>query len=311
MANQVDNVVYFPENLEPNRNTWFNFYAPDMIKGLVEGLETATFKVVSIFEGNVTEVPDKLTDSIDTVVATADSVLTDLKKTMQERKTTKKLDSGNIKKQSETWKASIALPIPNNLQETLNHEWNEESGIVAHYLDKGINSLDVVSKVIQGVSTISGTRNVTTNPDYIQIYKGSKPRSIDFSWVLLPNSKKEAETLWNIIRKFKAYSSPHPSKTNAFLIAPYFCEIIFENPRMETSLRLNEMVINSISVNYSESGYMEMFYDGTPKTINLTISFVERRPKVYQDWLKEEEKSTYENKQSEQINQNEQPGTVT
>jgi len=277
MANQVDNVVYFPQTLEPNRNVWFNFYASD----------------------------------IDTIKVPVDTILTQLKGEVQTRVSNKKLDTSDVLEKgkeaenSKTWKASIALPIPNNLQESLNHEWNEESGIVGYYLDKGLNSFDVVSRVVQGVSTLSGTRNITTNPDYVQIYKGSKPRSITFTWQFLPNSRIEAETLWTIIRRFKTYSSPHPSKTNAFLTAPYFCEIIFENERMETSLKLNEMIINEISVNYSESGYMEMFYDGTPKTLSLTIRFTERKPKMFEDWMTDEEKSTYENKQSDEINKNE------
>jgi hypothetical protein len=49
------------------------------------------------------------------------------------------------------------------------------------------------------------------------------------------------------------------------------------------------MVIDSVSVNYSPTGFMEMYADGIPKSISLSISLIERKPKMAKDWLAENE----------------------
>ncbi len=192
--------------------------------------------------------------------------------------------SESAKMNTSTYKASIAMPLPNNLDEVINQNWEKEKNILAYSLEKGIPAGDIVARVVNSVATQTGTRNVTTNPDYVQIYKGPEPREISFTWNLTPNNKEEADTIFRIIRKLKRFSAPHPSKTYAFLTSPFFCKITFSNTRIQDSMRFYEGMIQSVNTNYSQTGYMETFYDGSPKAMTLSVKILERRPKLYDDW---------------------------
>jgi hypothetical protein len=287
----------FPKDLDANRHVEFNFYASDLVKNVSEALDNATTKTVSAVANiAVTGGEQTLTTLIGVggeLLKTGEKTITTLGNELKTRVLSGKVNTKESNNSSSTWIASIDLPIPNNLEETLQHEWQEENGPVASILNKGLGSDSPAAKIINGISALTGTRNVTVNPDYIQMYKGTKPRSVSFSWSLMPNNKEEAQDIWDIIRRFKGFSSPHPSGSYAFLTAPYFCSITIRNSRMDESLQFWDMIIESVSVNYSESGFMEMYYDGTPKKINLTINFIERRVKTSEDWLTTSESNYY------------------
>ena len=284
----------FPEKLDQLRYVEFNFYKSDLMKGIVEGLEESVKTTAKTLVNNPTSESVKTAASSigNTIVSTASSSKNTISDQVKKRINTGKVNSSAIN--SKTWISSIDLPLPNNLEESLNHEWQEENGPVASILNMGVGPNSLAAQVVNGISALTGTRNVTVNPDYIQMYKGSKPREVTFTWTLMPNNETEAKKIWTIIRRFKAFSSGHPSTSYAFLTAPYFCEIKIRNEKMQEALKFNDMVISNISINYSESGFMEMYWDGTPKAIVLTLSLVERRMKTYNDWITDEEKNTYE-----------------
>jgi hypothetical protein len=291
-----DFVTYFPDNLDENRYIEFNFYAPDLAKDVIDSLEKVvsdTANVIGSIGGKGTL--SKVKNIGGNIVATADKVFDALASEINNRVKDKEIpdvSSGDMDK-SKKWKFQINLPIPNNLQENLKHEWNTENGPVASILRSGVGPDSSAQKVINGIAALTGTRNVTTNPDYIQMYRGSQPRNITFSWSLMPNSKDEAERMLSIVRRFKAYSSPDPSKSRAFLTAPLFCSVVIQNENLSETIKLDNMVIDSVSVNYSGAGTMEMFADGIPKIIVLSVSLIERKPKVAEDWLNESESKAY------------------
>jgi hypothetical protein len=291
-------IAKFPDDLDINRYIEINFYKPNLLGTAVDQIEkSATSGITTILNNNTDNIVESLNNVAkevsNTVRTSGSKVWQSLKEEANTRKITQRVDTSPAKKEIVGF---FYLPLPNELQETLNHEWNEENGIVSTVIQKGMdttlkNDLSI-QKIINGIAGLTGTRNVTTNPDYIQMYKGTKPRSVSFSWTLVPQSKKEAEVIWTIIRRFKAYSSPHPSSSYGFLTAPYFCSIKLINEKMDEALKFNDMIIDSVSVNYSEAGNMELFHDGTPKSMVLSVSFIERRAKTFEDWSIAEEKNT-------------------
>jgi hypothetical protein len=44
------------------------------------------------------------------------------------------------------------------------------------------------------------------------------------------------------------------------------------------------MVIVSVDTNFSPLGNMEMYWDSIPKAITLTVTMVERRPRIDNEW---------------------------
>ena len=287
----------FPKELDPNRYIEFNFFAPDTMKNAVTKLESAAKTGISgagdVMSGNTSGLWNKAKNIGEDVIGAGDIVFGTLSSNLKSRVQGSNFDTTtqtiNTSKQ---WVFQINLPIPNNLEESLKHDWNTDNGPVASVLNAGG---DIgLQQIVNGIAALTGTRNVTTNPDYVQMYKGSQPRNITFSWTLMPNSKDESELMLSVIRRFKSYSSPNPSTSGAFLTSPLFCEVNIKNENLDDTIRLTNMVIDSVTANYSSGGFMEMFADGIPKVITLTISMVERKPKMAKDWLNDEEANSYD-----------------
>ena len=69
------------------------------------------------------------------------------------------------------------------------------------------------------------------------------------------------------------------------LRAPFFAKLDFSNQLINTALQFKEVVMTSIEVNYSTSGYMETYSDDAPKTMSLSVTFQDREPKTLEDWI--------------------------
>ena len=180
------------------------------------------------------------------------------------------------------FKFAVYLPIVNSFRETITHNWNAEKGIVAETIGGVVNPK--VTKSIQGIANMFGARTSMVNPDWVQTYGGTGLRSFVLTWVLMPNTEQEAKDIFNIVRKFKRASSPELGLTGATVKPPLFCNIKFTNDTIENSVRMDEMVVSGIAINYSETGFMETFRDGVPKAISLELTVSERRMKTEKDW---------------------------
>ena len=205
------------------------------------------------------------------------------------------LATQGILQNKDTYRASIYLPLTNALTENLKHEYTEQRGAVSNILNTLMGKADSavsgvlgsnynVQTAINDISNFTGSRTILINPDYVQTYKGAAMRGVQLTWSLVPKNDKEVESIFNIIRSFKEYSSPKIQIAASLLTAPMFCTITFNNKMLDGSVRFEEMVIESVDVNYSETGFMETYHDGAPKAITLDIKFLERRMKTQKDW---------------------------
>lgn len=326
----------FPQDLSKTRYISFNFYdsnftdeikavAVDLVaysaKGantfvgtnaFTEGLKTSASvvsKTLSSFHLNDNDIYDFAGDVVDRVTkkdAEAGNNLTNA--TKQEFA---KGFNARSAIENGIFKFAIYLPLVNGMREQNSQNYSPQDGIVASTMGQLLPKS--VSGALSNIGNFFGARTLMTNPDYVQTYQGASLRAFVLSWVLMPNSKEEARAIFNIVRQFKRASSPQRTAGGAGLLPPLFCQVQFQNEIIEDSLRMEEMVIQGISINYSESGFMETFRDGVPKAIMLEVSINERRMRDESDWVSS--KDTESNVQSgtffeREINQRLQDNTT-
>ena len=80
------------------------------------------------------------------------------------------------------------------------------------------------------------------------------------------------------------YSSPEALGGKLLLRSPHFFGLDFNNEILQKQLQFTEVNVTDISIEYSPGGNMEMFHDDMPKTIQLSISFTDREPKLHKHW---------------------------
>jgi hypothetical protein len=179
-------------------------------------------------------------------------------------------------------KIVITLPLPNAFSEELRHDWSKETGLAKDAASKlssvvgklGNGAGDVAMKALQETAAKSGSRVPGADPGYFQKYNGTDCRSFSFAWDLIIESTAMAENFFKIINNFKICSSPDQVVSNAILEAPNFWLIDVANPHLK-SIHFQPVVITAVNVDYAGSGIMDLYFDGTPKYLKLTISCAE------------------------------------
>jgi len=288
-----EDILIYPDDLSKKRYISFDFYAPEFAKDVIDGL-------IGIIDAGTTALAGDTdvakTKALKSVTKIADSFVNVFEQSKKRFKVVKQKDGSiavtgdvattNLQKDFTTYKGSIFLPVPNSLGESITNNWDEQSGTVSTLLNL-IPGAEIAQKALTEISKFTGTRGSLINPDKTQSYTGSTPRSLDFEWTLLPNSREEAATILKIIRTLKRFSSPETQAAKALLLAPYFCTITFNNKHLDDTTRYNDMVITGIDVGYGV-GNMEMFSDGMVKQISLSIKMVERRVNTMEDWQEQD-----------------------
>ena len=186
------------------------------------------------------------------------------------------------------FKGTITLPLPNNLQESLSHQYDEQGGWVED-LDAiagghGKNLIDNFAKLGAIYAKNTGSRSFTFDRNRIAMYTSTAFRSVTLSWTLIPNNADDTETIQKIVMDFKKFSSPQSVAKKLLLRSPHYFRIKFPNKIIDKALQFYEVVCTDISVQYNPGGSMEMTHDNAPKSIELSVTFKDREPKLYEDW---------------------------
>lgn len=172
----------------------------------------------------------------------------------------------------------VALPLPNELTDSQDHQWDQNTGLSGTVLqgidDKYLSG--ILSKRTGELSTKTGLRKAMVNPGYFQDYKGSTPRNFSLSWDLIPANAEEADSIITIIYNLKKYTLPTSIGMGTGLLSPYFFEVVINNPRIDALINMTNVVCTNITVNYSAEGALQFLPDGIPKYIKLNMSFAER-----------------------------------
>ena len=204
---------------------------------------------------------------------------------------------------------TIVLPLPNELTDTQQHDWNTEKGIVGTAIggmeeqsaasamsgtigESIVGKASVVplvgagiaaaanmsvSQAIGSMADSAGLRKPLGDPGYFQNYTGSQPRTFNMTFDFVPANPTEAKTIFTIIMKLKEYSSPTLVSGGVSMLAPNFFDIDLSNKYISGLANIKGVVLQNIVVNYGADGAMQQHPDGTPKYIQLGLTFVERR----------------------------------
>lgn len=206
-------------------------------------------------------------------------------------------------------KCMITLPLPGTLQDQQGHTWNQESildlgmklgsnllepissaiGEVLHIDSDKIPSLDSAAENVSSINTLAtqllGARKRVMNPGAFQTYTSSSLRSFSFSFDFVPETKNEAKSIIDIVAAFKTYSSPSESWGGITLLAPFIWQIVITNGTINKLLQLSECACTSVTVTYGTDKF-DIFEDGMPKKITLSLSFNETRLKYADNYNK-------------------------
>lgn len=173
----------------------------------------------------------------------------------------------------------VALPLPNELNESQSHQWETSEGLVSNLVGTVANA-EIggvgIAKVLSEVASSSGYRKPLIDPGYFQDYKGSEPREFTFSWDLIPNNAEEVDSIMSILYNFKKYTLPKSTVTGVTLLSPYLFDIKIGNDRINKLMNMNNVVCRSVNIDYSADGGLQFLPDGMPKYIRLEMTFAER-----------------------------------
>jgi len=180
---------------------------------------------------------------------------------------------------------NIILPIPNELNDSVTHNFQQKDGIASSVLSSipGVNTAQ--EEVGSRMANVSGAQKIMANPGYFQNYTGSDPRTFDFTFKLIPNNKAEANTISEIIRLVKKFSSPSTDQSGVIMTAPNFFTLQLDNKNpLQALLNIQPCVVSNVSTNYASTGVLETTMDGNPKFMDLKITFKEVRAMEQKDW---------------------------
>jgi hypothetical protein len=156
--------------------------------------------------------------------------------------------------------------------------------------------------------------NITVDPNTLMTYGGSLPRHFTFDFILNPNSKAEADYYNEVIQWIKYYSVIERTTNNLYAnlgirtLSVKNCftfemmkqvlnpdnsigstKLLNINSLMNSSKELNNeggFYLSNINLILGGQDSLQLYYDGSPKTAVLTMSFVERQPLWSSDWAR-------------------------
>lgn len=203
--------------------------------------------------------------------------------------------------------SSVTLPYPVSLSDNQNHNWQNTEGVLAQLSGTAMNVLGEMAGDIKGkitnkyvqsalggadpdklyaaISNNLGIRKNIIDPGYFQNYTGSAPRSFAMAYTLVPQSQRDAQTIKDIIRWFKQYSSPTFISGSPLMGAPFLFNISFAgNTYLSDMFKMDKCVLTGVSVDYASDGAFMLYSDGFPKQIGLALNFAEVELKYAQDY---------------------------
>lgn len=197
-------------------------------------------------------------------------------------------------------KTAIALHIPNQLSVRYGMQWSEEDtaalqavsgvsdGLLAALQNKGsvnkqamVGAEAVASFALNKVpnsGAISAKLGIASNPKKEQTFKGVDFRKFTFEYQFFPRSSQEAQNVLNIIETFKLHMHPEFKTENQFVyIYPSEFDITYYTNYTENMNihKHTSCVLEEMTVNYTPNGNFNVFNDGMPTQINISLGFRE------------------------------------
>lgn len=144
---------------------------------------------------------------------------------------------------------------------------------------------EVLGKILGGdggaiAQVTMQSMGVAVNPQLEMLYGGTDFRTFQFEFILTPRDRKEADSIKEIIRKFKYHASPafRDDGAGRFITPPSYFDITMKfngspNPYLP---RISTCALTDITIQYNNGlDQWASFEDGAPIQATMTLQFTE------------------------------------
>jgi len=151
-----------------------------------------------------------------------------------------------------------------------------------YFAQQAIQSLGSSLTLDQVLAKTSGQ---VLNPNMELLFSGPGLRQFKFTFKFTPRFEKEATEVKNIIKAFKRNMAPKGSGGD-FLSTPNIFQIQYmQGDRQHKFLNKFKLcALTNMSVNYTGDGVHATYYDGTPISMQMDLSFSELTPIYNEDY---------------------------
>jgi hypothetical protein len=163
-------------------------------------------------------------------------------------------------------------------------DFGSAAALLTPYLSKGLGLGDATSQR----NTLMAMMGFPINPVNEVLFKETQQRQFTMRFKLYPQTAKETEEIFNIVEQFAFHAAPEyaQGEFGGFLIMPSVFDIKFmfvvrnpdgspmeiENPWIR---RISTCALTDFNVDYSNDGAWQAMEDGSPRSVDLTLSFKE------------------------------------
>jgi hypothetical protein len=172
--------------------------------------------------------------------------------------------------------AAIRLPIPNTINDVTVLNWNVRSAtsdlgsLIGGAIGPNLSTAGSIA-----IGAVGAATGKALNPLLYAAFNRAEFRQFTFDWILAPRTRKESETLKNIVRTFKAASLP--SGAGLILDYPLLAIITMHPDNLDGLATFWPMAITSVNINYTSNPGGPSFFEnsGAPTVATLTVNLME------------------------------------
>ncbi len=180
--------------------------------------------------------------------------------------------TGNGAARLPTGVSSIRLPIPRSINDMITLSWEPLSAtqLMGGLLPAGLSQ--AIGKAGQAAGALVGK---ALNPLLFLAFNHQNFREFTFEWVLAPATKKESQTIKDIVTIIKNASLP---TKNIIMDYPLIAMVNMSPNNINGMVKFKPMAVMGVSVNYTPNPTGPSFFEGdegAPTMVTLTVKFQE------------------------------------
>ena len=220
---------------------------------------------------------------------------------------------------------TVILPIPGGISDANSVGWSSDqmnavdtamANLALTGIEKGFEEMGIqaggmlqdiksnkggvkkkISTAIAGMASGTGAQLLTRttgkvmNPNMELLFKEPSLRPFTFTWKLAARSRREANTIIEIINFFKKNMAPSTSDGNLFLMSPNTWQLTYMHKGSEHKYlnKFKECAMNSLTTQYTPDGNYATFESGHMTSYSITMSLTELEPVFSNDYRSKDE----------------------
>lgn len=180
-----------------------------------------------------------------------------------------------------TARGGIALPVPNNLQDSLGINYgslNDTSTLSLSADQWATNIASKGSSKLLGDKITSGglfaQQTVQGSSQNAMMFESVGNKSYTLSWDFIPQSLADAQQLENIVKEFRLASLPYRTDKLEFYHYPDLVKVKIGGVN-SSLIRFLPAVITAVDFSPTPDGYYQIYNSGHFPKMNLSISITE------------------------------------